>query len=269
MSGYDFDVFSYANAVHSWKVYSSTTYEGPYTTPVSSTPTGSGPIVLANNLQSNLYYGIKHEVITACSTVCEDGVLFYNTNLFNKLIHNSERSSLCCSTFDDLVTLTAPTDNVLAGTVENYDTYYHIVASNIIENNANATYKANESIILKAGFHAKYNSIFHAYILPCDYITNTTVKSVNETTKKEISDEDLIRETVDFIQVYPNPTKGILKIESSKEVSNWIIMNVYGKSLYRGHESKTIDMSNIAKGVYFLKAILHDGKVVTKKIIKN
>ncbi|PLX07057.1 MAG: hypothetical protein C0596_13060 [Marinilabiliales bacterium] len=72
---------------------------------------------------------------------------------------------------------------------------------------------------------------------------------------------------VDNMNVYPNPTTGILNIEGI-EGADVQILNMMGQvveSVENINEYSQIDMSNYANGTYFLRALV-DGNVVTRKI---
>ena len=55
-------------------------------------------------------------------------------------------------------------------------------------------------------------------------------------------------------KVFPNPTEGILLIESAENTSSFSILNLKGETLkVINPQTKKIDVSDLAKGVYFLK----------------
>lgn len=71
-----------------------------------------------------------------------------------------------------------------------------------------------------------------------------------------------------FAKVYPNPVKSVLNIECSDMINSIIFYDTFGKELFRTKETKNINISVLAKGVYFLKLITNkgDGKY---KVIKH
>jgi hypothetical protein len=83
-------------------------------------------------------------------------------------------------------------------------------------------------------------------------------------------------QSITSLWVYPNPTSGELRIMNNEPLlmNNVEIYDVYGKSIVipnvaqRNEEFKTINISNLANGVYFLRIQTEQG-VVTKKIIKQ
>lgn len=75
------------------------------------------------------------------------------------------------------------------------------------------------------------------------------------------------------VQILPNPVKNHLIIKNISNNSKVNIYNVLGSSFFAklnstGNDSYTINMSNLPKGVYFLR-IKEDDKILTKKILKQ
>ena len=94
-------------------------------------------------------------------------------------------------------------------------------------------------------------------------VTNTSVNNFVMT--NGISEN----KTGDFL-IYPNPTNGIFKIQSSKSLSeNWVeIYNTVGKLVLRSkidNTSDQIDISGLQNGIYLLKT--ENG--FTKTIVKQ
>ncbi|MCF6296276.1 MAG: T9SS type A sorting domain-containing protein, partial [Flavobacteriaceae bacterium] len=79
--------------------------------------------------------------------------------------------------------------------------------------------------------------------------------NINEVTENEIS-------------IYPNPVKDILTINSKGNFETIIIYNQLGQQV-REVVSNQIDISNLSKGLYFVKIISQSGKMEIKKIIKK
>ena len=79
------------------------------------------------------------------------------------------------------------------------------------------------------------------------------------------------------ISVYPNPTKDKINIKIAKnsKAQKMELMNVISSKVIqiKVFETETnlpivADITNYAKGVYFLKTTLNNGRIITKKIIK-
>ena len=69
------------------------------------------------------------------------------------------------------------------------------------------------------------------------------------------------------IMVYPNPTKNILNINSSLEIT-YSLYDFTGKVLISNSSESEINLTNYSNGVYFL-TIDYNGIKFNKKIIKK
>lgn len=79
------------------------------------------------------------------------------------------------------------------------------------------------------------------------------------TNNNSLSKADLI--------IYPNPTSDYITISNDK-VKEAAIVDFTGKILLKS-TSKTIDLSNLPKGIYILNVTIENGKSISKKVIKN
>ena len=73
------------------------------------------------------------------------------------------------------------------------------------------------------------------------------------------------------IQLYPNPVKDVLTIESGElTINNISIHDISGRAVetWTAASLQTINVSSLPQGVYFLKIETYKG-VVTKKFIKE
>jgi len=80
----------------------------------------------------------------------------------------------------------------------------------------------------------------------------------------DISNNKLIK-----FSIYPNPVNSHLTIVSSTMIKNIEIYNGIGQILTRNEEKNYIDVSNLSKGVYFIKITDYLNNTVTQKIIKQ
>lgn len=74
------------------------------------------------------------------------------------------------------------------------------------------------------------------------------------------------------LEVYPNPSNEKLKIESTSEIKEITIISVDGKTIgtiSSSQKQQIIDISNLDKGIYFLKVTTSNNEMVTKKIVKE
>ncbi|MXN91613.1 T9SS type A sorting domain-containing protein [Flavobacterium sp. Sd200] len=75
----------------------------------------------------------------------------------------------------------------------------------------------------------------------------------------------------DTLNIYPNPTTGLLKIQSKLTVNKTELYDVQGRLLQTNVVNGTdgvVDISSKPKGIYLLK-VISDRGTVTKKVIKN
>ena len=70
------------------------------------------------------------------------------------------------------------------------------------------------------------------------------------------------------IQVWPNPTTGILHIEADA-IDKIEVCNLMGQIVLTAKKVETIDMSHLEKGIYFLMVSDNDGRKNVTKIIKE
>lgn len=109
-----------------------------------------------------------------------------------------------------------------------------------------------------------------SYLL--DWTIDATSNFVNdETDCSAITSTDKIITVEDFI-IYPNPTKGILRIDfSENNVEKLEITDITGKIVFiKNHfqQHETVDLSRFANGIYVVK--LHTDKgSISSKIIKD
>jgi len=73
---------------------------------------------------------------------------------------------------------------------------------------------------------------------------------------------------LDF-SVYPNPTTGILTIQSKTNIVQIEIYNQLGQLVLSNNEENTIDISNVGQGLYFIKILDENGNIGTQKVVKK
>ena len=70
--------------------------------------------------------------------------------------------------------------------------------------------------------------------------------------------------------IYPNPAKDIIGFQSELPLERVEIFSLTGsKVLSQTNNMKQVEVGNLAKGIYMLKASAADGKVATQKLIKE
>lgn len=70
------------------------------------------------------------------------------------------------------------------------------------------------------------------------------------------------------IVIYPNPTNGISQIKMNINIESVTVYDNIGKIIYIGN-SKTLNLSNYSRGLYFVKIKTTSNKIFTKKILKE
>lgn len=158
------------------------------------------------------------------------------------------------------------TDRNLTNTFYNGDNYYVraqniITATNVIKSGADIDYLAGNAVKLKPGFHAEKGAVFHADIESCSILKSTgKQKGINE----------IIEMSKANLELYPNPTQGILKLDFNNTESpvDIAILDVSGRVVYNNthHEHNVeIDLSEYGKGL-FIVSIQSEELNETRKI---
>lgn len=76
-------------------------------------------------------------------------------------------------------------------------------------------------------------------------------------------------EAIAKLDLYPNPSSGIINIESSSPISNVTVYNNLGQLVLTSDNPSQIDVSALNKGLYFVKVIGIDGNIGVTKILKE
>jgi len=79
-----------------------------------------------------------------------------------------------------------------------------------------------------------------------------------------------INETIQNLDlnIFPNPTKGIVTFSATEQISSIEIYNLTGQKVATFNNTNTIDISNLSNGIYTAKVVAGKGGT-TKKIIKE
>jgi hypothetical protein len=80
-----------------------------------------------------------------------------------------------------------------------------------------------------------------------------------------------VSKTNDFqFNIYPNPAKDVISFQSELPLASVEIFSLTGsKVLSQSNNVRQVEVGNLAKGIYMLKASAVDGKVATQKLIKE
>ncbi|MCR5247746.1 MAG: T9SS type A sorting domain-containing protein [Paludibacteraceae bacterium] len=146
--------------------------------------------------------------------------------------------------------------------------------------NANVQYQSYGRILLKNGFKVSKNANFKAKILACNSFNTDNLRSINIPENyddeyefdPEITDlEDVVSED-ETIEIYPNPTNGIVYIKASEETINSItVSNMTGKVLVEkaiNADQAEIDLSSYNKGIYLVKVVTENDSYIEKVVLK-
>ena len=164
-----------------------------------------------------------------------------------------------------------------------YDGMYNAVNSITaidvtIKTNTSVTFEAGEISVLKPGFHAEHGSIFRAGIgsclRGCGNGRNDTIQETMTiaTTQKDMS--TINKGYMNELKVYPNPnSSGVFNIELKNALNGegyrMDILNVLGEIVLENKllsEAEIIDISEHAKGIYYVR-ISNNDEVLVKKVL--
>ncbi len=70
------------------------------------------------------------------------------------------------------------------------------------------------------------------------------------------------------IAIYPNPTTDFINIQANFDINSVEIYSLHGQKVLAIENKKTIDISSLSKGIYFLKVKTVKGEI-TKKVVKH
>ena len=79
---------------------------------------------------------------------------------------------------------------------------------------------------------------------------------------------DLFTTSDNDILIYPNPTNGILQINSKEDIESLSLYNIQGKLIFH-EKTNSIDLSKFPKGLYLAKIVTKSNKSFTKKVIRK
>ena len=71
------------------------------------------------------------------------------------------------------------------------------------------------------------------------------------------------------IEMYPNPTNGILNFDNNNGIKNIQISNVTGQMVQEVRDQQNINIQSLTPGVYFVKVELSNNQILVRKVIKK
>jgi hypothetical protein len=212
---------------------------------------------------------------------CTAGNFYYTVSDNSANIGPDVTFNNCC---EPILSLFSPADdvnNLAVPLVKEKERSNWIKAANIVSVGDNVigngvVYHAENYVELDPGFEAVFGSQFAAYPEGCTasyvYRPSSQNATVSEPT---VVDEtvNLIRITKDFA-IVPNPSSSIIDIlMKDAKFTNVVITTIDGKIVDERNMESTdrtqMDVSRYANGIYIINVTSDDGKLYTKKLIKN
>ncbi len=98
------------------------------------------------------------------------------------------------------------------------------------------------------------------------YVDYSTPGEVNV-----VRDLVLAIENVDMVTflVYPNPTSGIVNIQTKEDIDRIEIYDINGRLIFNKLKTSQVNISQLSVGVYILKVVGENGESSINRIIKN
>ncbi|MCL2291062.1 MAG: M4 family metallopeptidase [Bacteroidetes bacterium] len=170
------------------------------------------------------------------------------------------------------------TQTIPSGTTMAFGAINTIQATNIIQTNANVTYRAGDQITLSPGFEVKSGATFHAYIQPCAFISRNPQdisNAIDNTIDSfhQVSIDNQGNELRQNVILYPNPTHNFVHlsfVENNKE-AHLSVYDIMGKELLRQtitDNKHIVDLSSFHSGVFLFKITSNEYNR-TFKVIKQ
>ena len=277
------DIYTTDNEPHG---YNFNSYYHPFFTGTSAAaPFVSGVAALVLSVNPNLTVQEVNTIIESSAEKVRTDLYSY-TNTIEKTsstwnnemgyglvnAYNAVRLAAGCEKIDRNSTLS---QNIAAGQTDIRQAQNRLTANNTISNGAIANYKAT-TVRLAPGFKAVNGSNFRAQtnLEPCIAPINSQPSRTPATIEKVvyIDNEEVLNQIEDFVNVYPNPTTNLININSKELILEYILTDSFGKTLlYRKINNKgaQLNISNYAKGIYFLNIRTEEGNSITKKVFKE
>ena len=218
------------------------------------TPKGTGNQGYISTNTTELYYTINFQNVGTSPAI--------SVRVKNLLDGDLEKNSL------KIIGSSAPVQTNIDGNGMATFLFEHILLADSSYDEPNShgfvTYKINLKPGLVAGTQFTNNaSIYFDYNSPV--ITNTTINTLQST----LGLQDL---TESHFSLYPNPSKGIITINSTEVIVKVSVINVLGEVMQiSAFDSKnaTINITDLKSGVYFLHVTDVNNQIGIKKIIKE
>lgn len=143
-----------------------------------------------------------------------------------------------------------------------------------VENNSDVRMIARDAVILKPGFKAVEGSYYLAAIENVGGVclSGAQPKSLISQDQEEES-EEITSLPEQSLEIYPNPTNGLVSIRSREDVDEISIVDVRGREVQRVSTDESrinnLDLTNAPSGVYFVQFIQSNKVIHSRKLIVN
>ena len=155
---------------------------------------------------------------------------------------------------------------------------------NVYVRSGKTTLLATSSLKLKTGFIVRSGAKFvgKKQSRPCNYSTSAprSLRSADVDLEyddeeyeidPEITDIDDAVSDANGIEIYPNPTDGLLYIRSNSTINKVVVTDLTGKvvmDVYGGSDEVELDLSSYAQGIYVLNIVTDNDVLVEKVVLK-
>lgn len=152
-----------------------------------------------------------------------------------------------------------------------YTNANNVYQFNAVDSSSRQSYKwfINDSLVNANGHSLTHTFDTAGTYKVCLEVTNTcksTINCVDITVAPNNTSAKTLHNTA--IQVYPNPTTGVLNIKTDVAIEKVYVYDVYGNVLMHA-TSNTIDISTLNTGMYIIKVQDVNGEIGVNQIIKN
>ena len=215
------------------------------------------------------------------ATIVGTGIktLNYGTNTFTVVVTAEDQTSTKTYTIvvtrqnppssnASLATLTVSEGTLSPDFTDEHLNYFVTVQHSVESITISATAEDQEATIVGTGIKTlNYGTNTFTVVVTAEDQTSTKTYTIVVTREDEPTTtiEDISNKN---ITILPNPTTGLLYIESEKDISHIDILGIngYTKTL---SANNPIDISDIPQGIYFIKVVFKDGSESWQKVIKR
>lgn len=257
------------------------TVVGTINAPTQLTATTFCFTVLPSMFGANPNGNFEFQIDANFNVRCPAGTFYYTVSDNSANIGPDVTFLNCC---EPILTLVSPADdvnNLALPEVKQKERSNWIKAANIVSVGDNAlangvVYHAENYVELNPGFEALFGAQFAAYPEGCSGTYTYRAPVQNSFVNQPTNDDEtvnLIRSIKDFA-IVPNPSSSVIDIIMKEtQLEHVSIMTIDGKVVDEKHIERAdniqMDVSRYANGIYIINVTSIEGKLYTKKLIKN